>query len=57
VALPSHSLHPLAKTRGVSHHGLAIYNIKKNLKAKEELWKLEYFTMQKYINLFLKNPL
>jgi hypothetical protein len=35
------------KTRGVSHCGLAIY-IKKYLKAKEELWKLKYFTMQKY---------
>jgi len=34
-------------TRGVSHCGLAIY-IKKHLKAKEELWKLKYFTMQKY---------
>jgi len=31
----------------VSHFGLAIY-IKKYLKAKEELWKLKYFTMQKY---------
>jgi hypothetical protein len=31
----------------VSHYGLAIY-IKKYLKAKEELWKLKYFTMQKY---------
>jgi len=35
------------KTRGVSHRGLAIY-IKKYLKAKEELPKLKYFTMQKY---------
>jgi hypothetical protein len=34
-------------TRGVSHCGLAIYN-KKYLKAKEELWKFEYFTMQNY---------
>jgi hypothetical protein len=35
-------------SRGVSHcHGLAIY-IKKYLKAKEELWKLKYFTMLKY---------
>ncbi len=35
-------------TRGVSHCGLAIY-IKKYLKAKEEeLWKLKYFTIQKY---------
>jgi len=32
---------------GVSHCGLAIY-IKKYLKAKEELWKFKYFTMQKY---------
>jgi hypothetical protein len=30
-----------------SHCGLAIY-IKKYLKAKEELWKFKYFTMQKY---------
>jgi hypothetical protein len=35
------------KTRGVSHGGLAIY-ILKYLKAKEELWKLKYFIMQKY---------
>jgi hypothetical protein len=34
-------------TKAVSHSGLAIY-IKKYLKAKEELWKFEYFTMQKY---------
>jgi hypothetical protein len=33
--------------RGVSHYGLAIY-IKKYIKAKEELWKLKYFTMQRY---------
>jgi hypothetical protein len=31
----------------VSNYGLAIY-IKKDLKAKEELWKLKYFIMQKY---------
>jgi hypothetical protein len=35
------------QTRGVSQCGLVIY-IKKYLKAKEELWKLKYFTMQKY---------
>jgi hypothetical protein len=35
------------KKRGVSHCGLANY-IKKYLKAEEELWKLKYFTMQKY---------
>jgi hypothetical protein len=44
----------LLRTRGVSHCGLDIY-ITKHLQAKEELWKLKYFTMQKY-NL-LKNPL
>jgi hypothetical protein len=35
------------QTRGVSHSGLAIY-IKSQVKAKDELWKLKYFTMQKY---------
>jgi hypothetical protein len=40
----------------VSHCGLAIYIKKKYLKkAKEELWKLKYFTMPKY-NL-QNNPL
>ncbi len=39
--------HTKLETRGVSHSGLAIY-IKKYLKAKEKLWKLKYFTMQKY---------
>jgi hypothetical protein len=33
--------------KGVSHYGLAIY-IKKDLKAKEELWELKYFTIPKY---------
>jgi len=42
------------QTRGVSHCGLAIF-VKEYLKAKEELRKLKYFTMQKY-NL-QKNPL
>jgi hypothetical protein len=37
-------------TRGVSQCGVAIC-IKKYLKAKEELGKLKYFTMQKYISL------
>jgi hypothetical protein len=37
----------------VSHRSVAIYT-KKYLKAKEELWKLKYFTMPKY-NL-QKNP-
>jgi hypothetical protein len=34
-------------TRYVSHYGIAIY-IKTHRKAKEELWKLKHFTMQKY---------
>jgi hypothetical protein len=34
--------------RGVSHCGLAIYIKNWYLKAKEEVWKLKYFTMQKY---------
>jgi hypothetical protein len=34
-------------TMGVSHCDLAIY-IKKYLMANEELWKLKYFTIQKY---------
>jgi hypothetical protein len=34
-------------TRGALHCGLPIC-IKKYLKAKEKLWKLKYFTMQKY---------
>jgi hypothetical protein len=38
----------------VSHRVLAIY-IQKYLKAKGELWKLKYFTMQKY-NLQKSNP-
>ncbi len=38
----------LSVTRGVSHCGLAIY-VKTYFKAKEELWKLKYFNMQKYI--------
>jgi hypothetical protein len=33
------------------------FTFKKHLKAKEEeLWKLKYFTMQKYINLQKKTP-
>jgi hypothetical protein len=37
----------LSVTTGVSHSGLAVY-IKTYFKAKEELWKLKYFYMQKY---------
>jgi len=39
---------PTLKQKGVCQHcGLAIY-FKKYLMANEELWKLKYFTMQKY---------
>jgi hypothetical protein len=31
----------------VCHHGLAVY-MKEYFKEKEELWKFQYFTMQKY---------
>jgi hypothetical protein len=34
--------------RGVSHGGLATIFIKEYLQAKEELWKLKYFTIQRY---------
>jgi hypothetical protein len=36
-----------SQTRGTSHCRLAVY-IERDLKAKEEWWKLKYFTMQKY---------
>jgi hypothetical protein len=42
------------ENKGVSHCGLAIYS---DLEAKEELWKLKYFTMQKYnLHKRSKNP-
>jgi hypothetical protein len=48
IPLFSHNCNVIAfGTRGVSRCGLAIY-IKKYLNAKEELWKLKYFTMQIY---------
>jgi hypothetical protein len=34
--------------QGVSHTMALPFTIKKYLKAKEELWKLKYITMQKY---------
>jgi hypothetical protein len=37
--------------QGVCHTAALPIYIKKYLKAKEELWKLKYFTIQKYINL------
>jgi hypothetical protein len=40
--------HKIERKQAVCHtYGLAIY-IEKHLKAKEELWKLKYFSMQKY---------
>ncbi len=45
---PSFLVAVLSCNKGVCHTvAIAIY-IKKYLKAKEELWKLKYFTMQKY---------
>jgi hypothetical protein len=40
------------KTRGCGHNVALPFTLKKQkkyLKAKEELWKIKYFTMQKYI--------
>jgi hypothetical protein len=36
------------KTRGVSQYMALPFTLKSILKAKEELWKLKYFTMEKY---------
>jgi hypothetical protein len=43
---------------GVCHIVALLFTLKsKYLKAKEEeLWKLKYFTMQKNILIFKKNP-
>jgi len=46
-ALETHILSPQRKQGVCNIVAFAIY-IKKYLKAKEELWKLKYFTMQKY---------
>jgi hypothetical protein len=37
--------------QGMCHNVALPFTLKKLLKAKEELWNLKYFTMQKYINL------
>jgi hypothetical protein len=42
-----HVLHPQETRKCVTLCGLAIH-IQKYLKAKEELWQLKYFTMQRY---------
>jgi hypothetical protein len=34
--------------QGVCHTVALPFTLKRYLKAKEELWKLKYFTMQKY---------
>jgi len=39
---------PLLGKQGVCCTMALPFTIKKDLKAKEELWKLKYFTMQKY---------
>jgi len=36
------------QNKGTCHTGALPFNIKAYLKAKEELWKIKYFTMQKY---------
>jgi len=36
------------KQQGVSHTVALPFTLKQYLKAKEELWKLKYFTMQKH---------
>jgi hypothetical protein len=38
----------LLEERGVYHTLALPFALKKYLKAKEESWKLKYFTMQKY---------
>jgi hypothetical protein len=43
------------RNKGPCKHGLTIY-IKTYLKAKEELLKFKYFTMQKYTKSSKKNP-
>jgi hypothetical protein len=43
-----HKIDPIIINKDVSHYGLAIYIKKKDLKAKKKLWKLKYFTVQKY---------
>jgi hypothetical protein len=41
--------HKILKNKGVCHHNVALpFHIKMYLNAKEDLWKLKYFTMQKY---------
>jgi hypothetical protein len=44
-----HAMYYVQGFLSLSHCGLAIYI--KYLKAKEELWELKYFTMQRYNNL------
>jgi hypothetical protein len=38
-------------------HTVALPSTSKYLNAKEELWKLKYFTMQQKTIIFKKNPL
>jgi hypothetical protein len=50
IAKESHALcHKQNRTKqGVCHIVALPFTLKKYLKAKEELWKFKYFTMQKY---------
>jgi hypothetical protein len=50
-----HVLSVLFMKQGVCHTVALLFTLKKYLKAKEELWKFKYFTMQKY-NLKKKKP-
>jgi len=50
-----HVLSVLFMKQGVCHTVALLFTLKKYLKAKEELWKFKYFTMQKY-NLQKKKP-
>jgi hypothetical protein len=42
--------------QGVCHIVALPFTLKKYLKAKEELWKFKYFTMQKYNSKIKRNP-
>jgi len=62
--MASYSFNPLISNKNqqgvVSHNVTLPFTLKKYLKAKEELWKLKYFTIAKNIYLIFKkkkNPL
>jgi hypothetical protein len=43
--------------KGVCHTLALPFTLKRYVNAKEELWKLKYFTIQKIYLIFKKNPL